>query len=412
MQHFAGLVLRFATWLGVIQVRLRYHPNNPMNEIKTDSKTLLAAVTAEQGWVTKALRELVEVESPSDDKAAVDRAAALVAEMAAPLGGRSKLHKQKQFGDVLELRFGPIRSGKKPVLLLGHLDTVWPMGTLKTMPWRERDGRFYGPGVLDMKAGVAMALAAIRALGDLGVIRPVTLLLNSDEEVGSPVSRPITERLALASAAVLVLEPAQGLACKTARRGVGDYRLQVTGVAAHSGVDFARGHSAILELARLLHTVAGFTDLSLGRTVNPGVIGGGTRSNVIAEQAWAEVDVRIAKASDAARVEKLFRGLRCADPGCKLSITGGLNRPPMERKPGTVALYKQARKLAAEIGFTLDEAATGGGSDGNFTAALGVPTLDGLGAVGEGAHAAHESIVVEHLVPRTTLLAALIANLG
>jgi glutamate carboxypeptidase len=238
----------------------------------------------------------------------------------------------------------------------------------------------------------------------------VTLLLNSDEEVGSPVSRGITERLALGSEAVLVLEPAQGLACKTARKGVGEYRLHVTGVAAHSGVDFARGHSAVLELARLLETVAGFTDLHVGRTVNPGVIAGGTRSNVVAEHAWAQVDVRIAKASDAAKVDRLFRGLRCKDKACRLEITGGVNRPPMERKAGTVALYKRARGLAAELGFTLEEAATGGGSDGNFTAALGVPTLDGLGAVGEGAHAAHESIVVEHLVPRTALLAAMIAS--
>jgi glutamate carboxypeptidase len=382
-----------------------------MRETKTDSKALLAAVASQSDWMTKALRALVEVESPSDDKAAVDQAVALVAGMAAEFGGRVKLHKQKQFGDVLELRFGPTRSRHKPILLLGHLDTVWPLGTLRTMPWREQGGRFFGPGVFDMKAGVAMAFAAIRALGKLGISRPVTLLLNSDEEVGSPVSRPITERLAQTSSAVLVLEPAQGLACKTARKGVGDYRLQVTGVAAHSGVDFASGHSAILELVRLVQTVAGFTDLRLGRTVNPGVIAGGTRANVVAQDAYAEVDVRIAKASDAARVEKLFRGLRCSDPACKLEITGGLNRPPMERKPGTVALYKQARRLAAEIGFTLDEAATGGGSDGNFTAALGVPTLDGLGAVGEGAHAAHESVVIEHIVPRTALLAALLASI-
>lgn len=255
-----------------------------------------------------------------------------------------------------------------------------------------------------------MALAAVRALGSMGINRPVTLLLNSDEEVGSPVSRPITERLALGSAAVLVLEPAQGLACKTARKGVGEYRLHVTGIAAHSGVDFERGHSAVLELARLLQTVAGFTDLKRGITVNPGVISGGTRSNVIAQDAFAQVDVRIAKAGDAARVEKLFRGLRCSDPKCKLEITGGMNRPPMERKAGTIALYKHARRLAAELGFVLEEAATGGGSDGNFTAALGVPTLDGLGAVGEGAHAAHESAVIEHLIPRTALLAGLIAS--
>ncbi len=376
-----------------------------------DTKAFSEAAAAQSDWIAKTLRQLVEIESPSDSKPAVDEAVCLTGSLAEAIGGRVKLHKQSHFGDVLEIRIGPARSSRKPILLLGHLDTVWPLGTLRTIPWSESGGRFYGPGVLDMKAGIAMALAAIRILQQLGIGRPITLLLNSDEEVGSPVSRPITERLALASSAVLVLEPAQGLACKTSRKGVGDYHLHVTGVAAHSGVDFERGHSAILELARLLQTVAGFTDLRLGRTVNPGVISGGTRSNVIAQHAYADVDIRIAKASDAAKVEKLFRGLRCSDPHCKLEITGCLNRPPMERKPGTVALYKQARKLAAEIGFTLDEAATGGGSDGNFTAALGVPTLDGLGAVGEGAHAAHESIVIEHLVPRTALLAALLANI-
>jgi glutamate carboxypeptidase len=376
-----------------------------------DAKALRQAVEAQADWMARTLRALVEAESPSDDKAAVDAVARLAAGFAEACGGRVKLHKQKHFGNVLEVRFGPARSRRKPILLLGHLDTVWPLGTLKIMPWREAGGRFYGPGVLDMKAGVAMALAASSALGQVGISRPVTLLLNPDEEVGSPASRPITERLALASSAVLVLEPAQGLACKTARKGVGDYHLHVTGVAAHSGVDFERGHSAILELARLIEKVAVFTDLRIGRTVNPGVISGGTRSNVIAEHAYADVDVRIARASDAAKVAKLFRSLRCADPACKLEITGGLNRPPMERKPGTVALYRQARKLAAELGFPLDEAATGGGSDGNFTAALGVPTLDGLGAVGEGAHAAHESVVIEHLVPRTALLAALIATI-
>ena len=381
-----------------------------MSEI-TSIRSISEATAAQSVWMRRALRELVEVESPSDAKAAVDDAVALVAGWGAEAGWRIKLHKQKQFGDILEMRSGPARGARKPILLLGHLDTVWPLGTLRKMPWREQAGRFFGPGVLDMKAGVVMALAAVRALAELDVRRPVTLLLNSDEEVGSPVSRPLTERLALASSAVLVLEPAQGLACKTARKGIADYTLRVTGVAAHSGVDFERGHSAILELARLLEKVAGFTDLRVGRTVNPGVIAGGTRSNVVAEHAYAEVDVRIAKASDAARVDKLFRGLRCADPACRLEVIGGMNRPPMERKPGTVALYRQACGIAAGLGFELAEAATGGGSDGNFTAALGVPTLDGLGAVGEGAHAAHESVVIEHLVPRTALLAALIAQL-
>jgi glutamate carboxypeptidase len=240
--------------------------------------------------------------------------------------------------------------------------------------------------------------------------RPVTLLLNSDEEVGSPISRPITERLALESAVVFVLEPAQGLGYKTARKGVGQYHVQVTGVGAHSGVDFERGHSAVLELAKLVQTISSFTNLQRKLTVNCGVVAGGTRSNVVASSAYAEVDVRIAKASDAPYVEKLFRGLKVSDPHCKLTITGGINRPPMERKAGTIALFKKAHALAAELGFVLDEAATGGGSDGNFTAALGVPTLDGMGAVGDGAHAAHESVVIEHVVPRTALMAAMIAS--
>jgi len=356
------------------------------------------------------LRELVEVESPSEDKAAVNRAGKLVAGWAEELGGRAKWHRQKAFGDVLELRFGPTRSKRGRVLLLGHLDTVWPMGTLKKMPWREAEGKLWGPGVLDMKAGVVMALEAVAALRALDVERPVTLLLVSEEEVGSPVSRVITERLAAESVAVLVLEPAQGLAYKTARKGVGNFGLLVEGVGSHAGVDFGSGHSAVLEMARLVETVSGFTDLSKGLTVNVGVIAGGTRSNVVAAECLAEVDVRIAKAKDAARVEKMFRGLKVMDKACRLTVTGGINRPPMERKAGTAALFRLAKQLAAEMGVTLEEASTGGGSDGNFTAAMGVPTLDGMGAVGVGAHAAHEQVEVGHLVERTVLLAGVIAG--
>jgi glutamate carboxypeptidase len=379
-----------------------------------DTKSILKCVEARSIWMCNSLRALVEQESPSEDIASVNAAVTLVENLALPLGFRSKRHRQKQFGDVLELQFGAThsrpRSTQRPVLLLGHLDTVWPLGTRENMPWREAKGRFHGPGVLDMKAGVIMALAAVSSLQELTLTRPVTLLLNSEEEVGSPVSRPITERLARKSAAVFVLEPAQGLAYKTARKGIGVYRVEVTGVAAHSGVDFERGHSAVVELAKQVEVVSGFTDLKRRLTVNCGVIAGGTRSNVIAEHAYIDVDVRIAKATDAAHIEKLFRKLKAFDPYCKLTVTGGINRPPMERKPGTIALFKQARKLAAQLGFVLDEAATGGGSDGNFTAALGVPTLDGMGAVGEGAHAAHESILIEHLVQRTALLAAMIAT--
>lgn len=373
-------------------------------------KAILRGVEAKQEWFRDNLQNLVRQESPSEDRSAVNAAQAIAERLSLDLGAKIKRHKQKKFGDILELRFGPARSAKKPVLLLGHLDTVWPKGTLATMPWREAEGRYWGPGVLDMKAGVVMALTAISTLQELKLGRPVTLLLNSEEEVGSPVSREITERLALKSAAVFVLEPAQGLAYKTARKGVGHYYVEVTGVGAHSGVDFEKGHSAVLELAKLVQTISNFTNLERKLTVNCGVVAGGTRSNVVPSEAHCEVDVRIAKAADAAYVDRLFRKLKVSDPRCTLKISGGINRPPMERKAGTIALFKKARNVAAELGFELDEAATGGGSDGNFTAALGVPTLDGMGAVGDGAHAAHESVVIEHLVPRTALLAAMIAS--
>jgi glutamate carboxypeptidase len=376
-----------------------------------EATAILSHVEKQIGWIEDTLRDLVQQESPSEDPQAVNAAADLVELWSRNLGSRVTRHRQPQFGDVLELRFGPSRAKQKPILLLGHLDTVWPLGTLKTMPWRKAGGRLWGPGVLDMKAGVVMALTAINTLQQLRLARPMTLLLNSDEEVGSTISRPITEKLARDSSAVLVLEPAHGLAYKTARKGVGQYNVQVTGVGAHSGVDFERGHSAILELTKLVQTISGFTNPKRKLTVNCGVIAGGTRSNVVPSHASAEVDVRIAKASDAAYVDRLFRKLKVSDPHCKLTITGGINRPPMERKPGTIALFKKAQALAAEIGFALEEASTGGGSDGNFTAALGVPTLDGMGAVGDGAHAAHESVVIEHLVPRTALLAAMIASI-
>jgi len=375
-----------------------------------DTNAIFRHVEKKEAWIRHTLRELVQQESPSEDPQAVNAAMALAEHWAREQKARVRRYRQSNFGDVLELRFGPSRSPHRPVLLVGHLDTVWPIGTLAKMPWREADGRYWGPGVLDMKAGIVMAFAALNTLREKNLARPVTMLINSEEEVGSPVSREITERLAMESTAVFVLEPAQGLAYKTARKGVGHYYVEVTGVGAHSGVDFERGHSAILELAKLVPTISNFTNLERKLTVNCGVFAGGTRSNVVASHALVEVDVRIAKASDAAHVEKLFRRLKVSDPHCKLTITGGINRPPMERKAGTIALFKKARALAAEFGFVLEEAATGGGSDGNFTAALGVPTLDGMGAVGEGAHASHESVLIEHLVPRTALLAAMIAS--
>jgi glutamate carboxypeptidase len=295
--------------------------------------------------------------------------------------------------------------------VLGHLDTVWPLGTIKTMPCRVGEGRLWGPGALDMKAGVAMALTAVEMLAEANLLRhEIVLLLNSDEEVGSPVSRPITERIAGECSAVFVLEPAQGLAYKTARKGTGNWRIDVKGVAAHAGVDFEKGASAIRELARAVETVSGWTDLKRGLTVSVGTAGGGSKTNVIPAEAWAEVDVRIARKADGARMERKFAGLKAVDSRCAVTVSGGINRPPMERTRGTVRLYETARVLAAELGFALDEAATGGASDGNFTSALGIATLDGMGAVGEGAHAGHESIVLEHLAPRTSLLAGMMAE--
>ncbi|HWG19335.1 MAG TPA: M20 family metallopeptidase [Terracidiphilus sp.] len=372
-------------------------------------RALLAGARRNEGALIDLIQKLVRSESPSDDKAAVDACAALAAEQARELGGRVKTHRQRLFGEVVEARFGPrAKTAADRVMLLGHIDTVWPVGTLRRMPCRVADGRLWGPGTLDMKAGVAMALTAIEMLTEAELLeREVVLLLNSDEEVGSPVSGPITKRLAQECGAVYVLEPAQGLAYKTARKGTGNWRIEVQGVAAHAGVDFEKGASALRELARAIETVSGWTDLERGLTVSVGLAGGGSKTNVIPADAWAEVDVRIARKGDRPRMERKFAGLKAVDKRCSLTMSGGINRPPMERTRGTVTLYQRARALAAELGFALDEAATGGASDGNFTSALGVPTLDGMGAVGEGAHARHESIVLEHLAPRTALLAGM-----
>ncbi len=363
------------------------------------------------------LRALVAIESPSHDKAAVDQAGTQVAAWAAAVG-RVKTHRFKSGGNSLEIRFGPrasareARSGAaKPVLLLGHLDTVWPVGTVRTMPFKVTGESISGPGVFDMKSGVVMMLAAIQMLQEQAALgRPVIMLLHGDEEIGSPASRPLTERLAQECVAIYVLEPAQGAqgAYKTARKGVGHYRLAVHGVASHAGVDFTAGHSAIVELARQLEAIGRLTDLTRGITVNPGVIGGGTASNVIAAEAWAEIDVRVATAQDGTRIHRALNRLRPHDKACRLELTGGLNRPPMVRSRGGAALFRKAQRYAAQIGLALDEAATGGGSDGNFTAALGIPTLDGMGPVGAGAHAPHEHLLRAHFAERTALLAAML----
>ena len=376
-------------------------------------RALLAGARRKERSLLDFTRNLVQAESPSDSKSAVDACVALAAAHMKQLGGRVKLHRQQHHGNIVEARFGPrasTRGNAKSILLLGHLDTVWPLGTLTSMPCRVRDGRLWGPGTLDMKAGVAMASTALELLMEADLLRrEVILLLNSDEEIGSPVSRPITEHLARQCSAVYVLEPAQGLAYKTARKGTGDWHIVVKGIAAHAGVDFEKGANALRELARAIETVSGWTDLKHGLTVSVGVAAGGTKSNVVPAEAWAHVDVRIPRLADAARITRKFAALRPVDPRCTLDVFGGINRPPMERSRGTVRLFRKAHLLARELGFELTEASTGGGSDGNFTAALGIPTLDGMGAVGEGAHARHESVLIEHLAPRTALLAAMLA---
>jgi glutamate carboxypeptidase len=369
--------------------------------------------TEHQREIVNTICELVEIESPSDNKPAVDRIAAFLAQKFEALGGRTQLHRSNDFGNSLQVNFAG-NANRKPVLLLGHYDTVYPLGTLPNMPCKTENGRLHGPGVLDMKSGVALMLHAIEALqvwhGALP--RPVTVFLVSDEEVGSHSSRKITEALAKESAGVLVLEPAAGLrgAVKTARKGVGEYSLRVKGVAAHAGLDPGKGHSAILELSRQIAVIAKMNNLRQGVSVNPGVIQGGTRTNVVAAEASVGIDVRIKQAKQAAGINRKLRSLKPFDKHCKLEMTGNINRLPMERTAGVAALYEKAQQIASQVKWNLEEASVGGGSDGNFTAGMGIPTLDGLGGVGEGAHAVHEFIVISELPRRAMLLAGMIEN--
>jgi len=377
----------------------------------------LAYAQAKQSSIIALIRELVECESPSDDPASVNRFVDLLASKVEDVakirtfpGGRFGRHMRCEFNLP-----GPSKPRGGGILALAHSDTVWPLGTLAQMPFRQKQGRLWGPGVLDMKSGIVFFLFAVRALRELDVpvARRVVLQVNSDEEVGSETSRPLTEQAARSSAVVLVLEPGTGLTgkIKTARKGVGDYTVTVKGRASHAGVDFENGASAIVELARQIECIAGFTRLDRGITVNPGVIAGGTRTNVVAAEARAEVDIRVARMKDAPGLDKKFHGLRPFDKRCAIQVEGGVNRPPMERTNGIRKLFQTARGLAKELGVDLEESSTGGGSDGNFTAALGVPTLDGLGGVGEGAHAVNESILIDRIADRTALLAMLLSRL-
>jgi glutamate carboxypeptidase len=381
---------------------------------RPEAKRRLAYFSDRRDEIVSTIRELVEIESPSDNKGAADHIAEFIAGRFSKLGGEIRLHRAQHFGNHLQVNFGG--KSARPVLLLGHYDTVYPLGTLASMPCRVAGNKLTGPGVLDMKSGIALMLHAIAALQDAqtedrdALPRPVTVLLVSDEEVGSESSRKITEALAKKAVAVLVLEPSFGPqgAVKTARKGVGDYQVKVTGKASHAGLDFQKGVNAIRELARQIEKISGFTDLKKGLTVNVGIVNGGSRTNVVPADAAAQIDVRIARLKDAAGIDTKMRRLRPFNRKCKIEITGGINRPPMERTAGVAGLYAQARDIARELEWKLGEAAVGGGSDGNFTAGLGIPTLDGLGGAGDGAHARHEHVLISELPRRAALLAAMI----
>jgi len=359
------------------------------------------------------LRQTVEIESPSNSKPGIDRLANFLAREFRKRGGKVRLLKHPVAGSAVLAKFWAGELNQKPILLLGHLDTVWEVGTLAQMPFRVRAGRAFGPGILDMKSGIVIGLWAIRALQALKIspASPIHFFLNSDEEVSSVAFRKEILAEAQGARAVLVLEAAAtGGALKTARKGVGEFKITVHGRSAHAGVSPAAGANAINELMRQLFTIQAIPLSRKGLTINVGRIEGGTRSNVVPERATAWIDVRIPRLQDRAFIEKEIGGRRPYDPRTQLEIEGGINRPPMERDKA-VALFRKARALGRAMGMDLTEASTGGGSDGNFTAALGIPTLDGLGGVGDGAHARHEHILIRELPWRAALLAGLLATL-
>jgi glutamate carboxypeptidase len=372
---------------------------------------LLDYCTARAGAIRADVETLVGLESPSGDKAAVDRCGAEVARLLRAAGAAVTLLPQAARGDHVRAEFA---GGPGRVLILGHFDTVWDVGTLARMPVREADGRLHGPGVYDMKASLVVAIHAVRALRDLRLPLPrVVMLWTTDEEVGSETSRAAIEAEARDSEAVLVVEPSlPGGGVKTHRKGCGEFTLTAHGVSAHAGIDPRQGASAIHELAHQIRLLEALRDPDRGISLNVGRIEGGTRGNVVAEHASAVVDVRVPTMQDAARVETAFRALAARDPRVTLAVEGGVGRPPMERTAGTGRLYEQAKAVAAALGRELAEGGTGGGSDGNFTAAIGVPTLDGLGPEGDGAHAVHEHVLVAELPWRAAFLAGLVTRLN
>jgi glutamate carboxypeptidase len=366
---------------------------------------------ANQDWLLEFIEALVAIESPSDDPAAVNRCGHELARRLEAAGAHVTRVSSATAGDHLRASFG---HGSKQLLLLGHFDTVWPIGQLQTMPLKREGGRLHGPGVFDMKAGIALGVLATRAvMQEPPPDASIVMLWTTDEEIGSGTSRALIETEAAKSAAVLVLEPSlPGGALKTSRKGVGQFELIARGKSAHAGLDPGKGVSAIREMARQITAIDDLQDPANGVTVTVGVVNGGTRANVVPAEARALVDARAVTRADADRVTKAMRALQPRIPGATVEVTGGFDRPPLERTAEVVRLFELAKSVAAEIGVTLAEGSAGGGSDGNFTAALGIPTLDGFGAIGDGAHAIHEHVEIEALVPRAATIAGVLATLA
>src|ERR1700735_2088114 len=368
----------------------------------------------------KAMRDLlgrfVRCESPSHDKAAVDRMARMVGGEWERRGVKVQLLRQNGAGNHVRAEVSLVeRHASGQVLVLGHLDTVYPEGTLVRMPFRVAGGRALGPGVFDMKGGLMLALFAVDALRALKIQphKRLVFFWNSDEEIGSTTSRAEIEREAKRSDAVLVLEPAAGVAgkLKTARKGVGTAEVIVRGRGAHAGIDPSAGVNAVHELALQIAHLMKMNEARRGITVQTTVVSGGTASNVVPDHARAKVDIRYSHLADAPRIDRKLRALRPILKGAEIEVLGGVNRPPLERTHGVEKLFRHAQSLMREVGLDLDEASTGGGSDGNFTGALGIPTLDGLGAVGGAAHSSEEFVEIRALPERAALLAGLLATL-
>jgi glutamate carboxypeptidase len=390
----------------------------PFELTNSSARELLQHFEVRRALILGLAKELCEIESPSGDAEGSRAVASRLEESAKTIPGVESVERiaaANGYGEHFRLHaFQRGATDERTLLLLGHTDTVHPKGTLAARPWRNEGWKFHAPGIFDMKANCAVALWVLRALAALDIRprRPVTLLLTCDEESGSQTGRALVEEEARRAEYVLVLEPsAPGGRAKTARKGTGLFTLSVEGRAAHAGLEPEKGASAILEIARQIERVATLARPELGTTVNVGVVRGGTNANVVAAEARAEVDVRFSTSDEARRVESALRELKPFDERTRLSVTGGINRPPLERTQGVAELFEKARRVAAALDFELGETSVGGASDGNFAAACGATVLDGLGVEGDGAHAAHEHINASRLAPRAALLAALVATL-